>query len=168
MTDLVKLKAALHYDPLTGLWTWLVSRGRHARPGSPAGAIHKVKRSKTPYLRIKFDGKSYLAHRLAFFYMTGDWPVGIPDHRNTDGLDNRWENLREATPSQNQANRGVRTDNRSGLKGVSYCARDDLYHSEIQLNGKRIGLGSFKEPRPAALAYERAAKEMFGEFARVA
>jgi hypothetical protein len=168
MVDLAKLKELLHYDPDTGLFTWLVSRGRHARPGSQAGTIHKVKRSHASYLRIKIDGKSYLAHRLAFLYMTGEWPTGQPDHRNTDGLDNSWENLRDSSQSQNQANRPARKDNRSGIKGVSYCDRDQLYHAEIQCDGQRIGLGYFKEAGPAALAYAKAAKELFGEFARIA
>ena len=48
-----ELREILHYDPLTGLWTWLVTRGPHSKPGSSAGTIHKVKRSETPYLRIK-------------------------------------------------------------------------------------------------------------------
>jgi hypothetical protein len=165
MVDLGKLTAVLHYDPETGLWTWLVSRGP-IRQGSPAGTIHKGKRSSTAYLRIKIEGRSYLAHRLAVLYMTGEWPKNQPDHRNTDGLDNRWENLRDSTQSQNQANRPARKDNRCGIKGVSFF--NGYYHAEIQCDGKRIGLGYFKEAEPAALAYERAAKELFGEFARVA
>lgn len=182
MTDLVALKAAnakrcltqehlkelLQYAPETGLFSWRVTRGRHARPGAPAGVLHKAKRSNSAYVRIKIDGKSYFAHRLAFLYMTGKWPELLPDHIDTDTLNNRWDNLREATPSQNQANRKARRDNKSGFKGVFYIERDKAYCAEIQVNGRQIRLGYFDSPALAGAAYEAAAKHYFGEFARAA
>jgi hypothetical protein len=161
-----RLKELLHYAPEMGLFSWRVTRGQFARPGSNAGTEHKAKRSNSPYIRIKIDGRSYLAQRLAFLYMTGEWPRHLPDHENTDTLDNRWANLRDATPSQNQANRSARKDNKLGIKGVHYIKRDKKYCAEIQVNKKQIRLGYFDDPHEAALAYALAAKEHFGEFAR--
>ncbi len=169
MVDVItqeKLMGLLRYDPGTGLFVWLVVRGRFARPGSPAGAEHKAKRSNSSYIRIKIDGRSYLAHRLAFLYMTGNWPVGLPDHVNMNTMDNRWMNLRESTPSQNQANRTVRKDNKTGIKGVFYIPRDKKFSSEIQVQGQQIRLGYFDTAEAAGAAYEIAATKYFGEFAR--
>lgn len=162
------LKALLNYDSATGLFSWKVSRGRYARPGLAAGTLHKVKRSNSPYIRIKIDGRSYLAHRLAFLYMTGKWPDAEPDHISTDTTDNRWENLREATSSQNQANRKVRRDNKLGIKGVHYCKRDKRFIATFQINGRQKRLGGFKTAEEAQSAYAFAVQSHFGEFARVA
>jgi len=162
------LKEILKYDPETGLFYWLVTRGRHARPGKLAGTPHKVKRSKSAYWRIKINSRYYLAHRLAFLYMTGTWPINQPDHKNTDTLDNRWDNLRDATPSQNQANRAARKDNKTGFKGVYFDTTSGKYRAEIQVNKKQIGLGYFENPEAASAAYAMAAHQYFGEFARVA
>lgn len=166
--DQSRLKELLHYDPETGHFYWLVDRGPMARAGSQAGTLHKAKKSLSPYVRIKLEGQSYLAHRLAFLFMTGAWPLGEPDHRNTNTLDNSWLNLRDATPSQNQANRKVRRDNKSGIKGAFYIARDKIYLSQIQVSGQTIKLGYFKTAQEAGRVYEAAAKRYFGEFARVA
>ena len=110
-----QIKNALHYDPETGLFTWLISPSQRAPKGSVAGTLNDA-----GYLLIGFEGKRYRAHRLAWLYMTGEWPSSEIDHRNTNRRDNRWENLREASGSQNQWNQQKRTDNTSGVKGVRF------------------------------------------------
>jgi hypothetical protein len=100
-----------------------------------------------------------VAHKLLVKY-------SIVDHVNGNGLDNRKENLRVATPQQNSWNRGIRSDSRTGYKGVRYIPDRDAYSVRIQVNGQRKYLGYFKDPVEAAKAYDVAAREHFGEFAR--
>lgn len=97
-------------------------------------------------------------------FLTG-W--SLVDHRNGDTLDNRRENLREATRSQNSRNAGRRADNTSGFKGVSWHSGSRLWRAYITVNGQREELGSHKSPIEAARAYDAAAREHFGEFACV-
>ena len=86
-----ELKELLNYDPATGVFTWLVSRGR-VKASSVAGHVHS-----RGYIVIMVDGRRHLAHRLAFVYMTGTFPDDQVDHINEIKADNRWINLREAT-----------------------------------------------------------------------
>jgi len=90
------------------------------------------------------------------------------DHINGDTLDNRRENLRLATHAQNQQNRKVRSDSKSGYKGVWYRSDTGKWCAEIKANRKRYCLGSFGTPEDAYKAYCDAAKELHGEFARTA
>ena len=94
------LRAVLDYDPKTGLFHWRIDRGgRKARIGALAGSF-----DATGYIQIMIDGKNYKAHRLAWLYVTGNWPIGDIDHLNGERANNRWSNLREATKSINQQN----------------------------------------------------------------
>jgi hypothetical protein len=155
-----RLREVLHYDPDTGVFTWLRDTSR-VRAGRQAGSL-----DAKGYRRIQFEGKGYKAHRLAFLYMLGRWPIGTPDHRNTDGDDNRWLNLRDATFSQNNGNRSRTKSHKTGFKGV-YLA-DGLYVARIMKDGVRYSVGYFKDPETAHAAYAAKARELFGEFARVA
>jgi hypothetical protein len=95
-------------------------------------------------------------------------PPGIEtDHINHDGLDNRRANLRLATSRQNSHNRKVRKDSRTGIKGVTWKAREAKWWARISVNGKRIQLGSYREINDAAAAYRSAAKQYFGDYANV-
>jgi HNH endonuclease len=107
-----QLKELLNYNPETGLWTWIKARGRCAK-GSFAGTM------LDGYIMIYVDKVGYLAHRLAWFYMTNRWPLEV-DHKNTIKNDNRWDNLREATRSQNKFNVPALSNNTCGFKGVFY------------------------------------------------
>jgi hypothetical protein len=100
-------------------------------------------------------------HRLVLGISTNNIAV---DHTNRNTLDNRKSNLRRATASQNQQNATIRVDNTSGYKGVSM--RYGRYISRISVEGKRLWLGEFSNPEDAARAYDKAALEYFGEFAR--
>ena len=156
------LKSVLHYDPLTGQFVCLVDRGRYGnsrKAGSIAGFILKGKNYK-PYAFVKVLGFSYRAHRLAWFYMTGNWPKEQIDHINLNKSDNRWINLREATQKQNSANCPVKRTSKSGIKCVSQ--RGKKWRVKI---GNRW-LGTFSTAEEASAAYQKAAKEAFGEFAR--
>jgi hypothetical protein len=149
------VKKAVSYDPETGAFT------RNA-----TGKISGSRNSKG-YIDIHIVHAQYKAHRLAWLIMTGEWPSSQIDHINGDKSDNRWRNLREATNSQNNANQGLRRSNRTGFKGVSF-ARNGKPYAQIRANGQTRYLGSFDTAEEASAAYEKAAKEAFGEFARVA
>lgn len=155
-----RLKHLLAYDPSTGVFIWNVASGK-ARKGSRAGSL-------TPrgYRMIRFDGKAYQAHRLAWFYMNDAWPKKDIDHINGEPDDNTWTNLREATCSENCANRKKTRFNKSGFKGVT-----KYYHkwdARICVNGVKYYLGLFDTAEEAHAAYMVAARKHFGDYARAA
>src|SRR5882757_6777755 len=108
-----ELQRILHYDPETGIWT--------RRTGKRAGNRADHSRS-TGYRAVCIHSKRFLAHRLAWFYMTGEWPKTI-DHKNRSRHDNRWINLRSCTQSQNLGNQKLSARNLTGLKGVERHGR---------------------------------------------
>lgn len=162
MITQARLKELLHYDPDTGVFTRIGIAGRNGSTrsvGSVAGSVSK----STGYVRIMVDYREYLAHRLAWLYMTGKWPSLKIDHRNTVKTDNRWVNLREATDVQNSSNRKVKANSASGLKGVT--KRGSKWYAAIKVNGEFKHLGCFATPELAAKAYTDAANQIHGEFA---
>jgi hypothetical protein len=154
------LKSVLHYEPITGAWTWKISR-RGMKPYQQAGSI-----SVYGYRTIKIDKKQYRGSRLAWFYMKGEWPNQI-DHINNISDDDRWENLREVTKQQNQQNRGKQKINTSGYKGVYWHNKNKKWYAQIGINRKNIHLGFFDDLKEAALAYNYAASQHFGPYARL-
>jgi HNH endonuclease len=95
------LKSILHYDPETGVWTWIKPPKHNLRLlDREAGYA----RSPDGYRVIRIWGAPYYASRLACLYMTGKWPDEEMDHINRDPTDDRWDNLREATSSLNKYN----------------------------------------------------------------
>lgn len=156
------LKKLLHYEPETGRWTWLVTKTN----STPAGSLAGAKRLDN-YIHIRIDGKFYYAHRLAWFYMTGEWPKAHIDHLDGNPSDNRWANLREATRSQNLANARKPKTNTSGFKGVFWHNAGQRWCSQITAEGKHIHLGLFSSKEDAHKAYAEAAIRYHGEFARV-
>jgi hypothetical protein len=143
-----ELKRQLHYDPDTGLFTWLVSNSRRVKVGDVAGCLNKV----TLYEHIGINGTLCMAHRLAWLYMKGYWPEHEIDHKNGIRDDNRWINLRHVTRSCNFQNQTVYKNNKSGFYRVSLVKRDQKWDSRIMINGKINILGSYEDPLDAALA----------------
>ena len=158
------LREILHYDPETGVFTWKVRRGNRAIPGAQAGS--KSTNKPKQRLSIRINGKSYFNHRLAWLYMTGEWPALEIDHIDTDSLNNRWNNLRLATTSQNQANRGPQKNNKSGFKGVYWHPSHAAWRAAVRFKGRKIILGEFRTPEDAHAAYCTKVAELYGEFAR--
>ncbi|MET4187604.1 hypothetical protein ABIB86_000447 [Bradyrhizobium sp. JR1.7] len=156
------LLEVLHYDHVTGIFRWRRSY-RRAVAGNVAG--HKNHRG---YVMISVGGRLFLAHRLAFFYMTGEWPIGLIDHEDTDKSNNRWVNLRDANSSQNGANSKLACNNSSGFKGVSWDAESCRWQAFIHIDGRTKRLGRFDSAEEAAASYQLAALANFGEFARAA
>lgn len=152
------LHELLNYDPHTGRFTWRTTRSSHAQAGKEAGT-----RDPRGYIRIQINRKLYWAHRLAFFLMTGREPRMV-DHINLHCDDNRWSNLREVTPDQNVANQGLRSDNTSGVRGVSWCKRSRRYQTYIASFGKRTTLGLFANLEDATQARHQAEEAIFGQY----
>ncbi|WP_152047931.1 AP2 domain-containing protein [Aureimonas psammosilenae] len=156
-----KLLSDISYDPATGLFTWLSARrGRH--PDRPAGSL-----DKSGYVVIVFEGRTYRAHRLAWWISTGEWSDALVDHRNGRTDDNRLSNLRSATGSQNSSNRKLPVTNTNGYRGVRFHPRSQRWNAQIGDGDKKVWLGSFATAIEAARAYDAAALEMKGEFARL-
>ncbi len=108
--------------------------------------------------------KSVKMHRAILGLVAGD--RFDADHRNLNTLDNRRENLRICTRSQNRVNTGPRIDNAIGLKGVCWHKVTSKWIASIQYQGKKYHLGIFPTPQAAHDAYCEAAKRLHGEFAR--
>src|ERR1035437_1915044 len=130
----------LHYEPQTGLFTSRVT-GRSFIAGAVAGHIRTDR-----YVRISLGNVSYYAHQLAWFFVTGKW-VDLIDHEDTNPSNNRWANLREATPTQSVGNTNLATDNTSGFKGVSF--RNGKFRAVCH----GIDLGTFDAAEKAACVY---------------
>lgn len=157
-----RIRQLCTYDADTGVFRWRITR-RQAK----AGQIATHKRGSLPYLFLDFDYGSYRAHRVAFKMMTGREPPAEIDHINGDAADNRWANLREATREENNRNARRRRDNKSGFKGVYWNSRDLRWMASVRRGGKQRYLGSFTTPEEAHAAYASAARENYGEFARL-
>lgn len=151
--------AAVSYDPDTGIFTRLSSRSkRHLGPVTRTSGA-------SGYIRVTVNGEWYYGHRLAWFMVHGAWPPHTIDHRNGNRSDNRIENLREATLSENGANR---PRNSARLpRGVTKTPRQARpYRAQIKSNNRRFYLGNFATPEEAHVAFCAAAKRLHGEFAR--
>jgi hypothetical protein len=153
------VRALFNYDPETGALT----RAKAPHPRFRVGEIVGYPDTKG-YLRVGIRGRLYSAHRLIWLYVTGAWPQFEIDHINHQTGDNRWANLREATPSQNSCNRRVRKDSGSGVRGVHLDKRTGRWRAKITVNKRQIGLG-FYATKEEAIAARRAGSVLHGEFA---
>lgn len=142
-----RLKELLHYDPETGEFTWQVDRGR-MHPGDTAGTPHNM-----GYVALKLYGRRYLRHRLAFLYMTGEWPLNVVDHKNGVRGDDRYSNLRQCTMGENHQNKARNMRSKSGLLGVSWNSASMNWKAQIKVSGRCINLGDFSDPGEAHGAY---------------
>lgn len=149
MTEFQLLKEALVYDQVTGVFTWIprTGRGMHKRVGV-AGSVHYL----SGYRYISFNGKLVFAHRLAFLYMTGEWPSDQVDHITGERDNNAWSNLRVVNNSQNMQNISrAHGDTVTGELGVTF--RRNRYEARIQVGKCRKHLGTFKSKEDAVRAY---------------
>lgn len=169
--DAAFVRSRLAYDALTGKLTWLprpVREGSFRRHDLAWNTNYAGQETGSAgahgYLLVNIGGRPHTAHRLAWIITHGEWPE-LLDHANGDRTDNRLSNLREATPSQNCMNTGIRKDNTSGAKGVSWHPQTGTWRASIKVNGKRHSLGLHPTVASAAAAYAVAARMKFGDFA---
>ena len=148
-----ELKRYIDYDPETGTFTRRIQLNNVM-----AGTILGSERYDG-YLCIRILGKSYLAHRLAWFYMHGTWP-NIIDHINGIRNDNRLCNLRDVTTQINILNRPVQINNILGVRGVKQ--HGNKFIARISFEGYTHYLGLFDTMHGASEAYEQARKELYG------
>ncbi|EDD0902697.1 hypothetical protein GAV44_23385 [Salmonella enterica subsp. enterica serovar Newport] len=134
------------------------------------GKIYRVEdgqrlgyRTKRGYYSYTFKGRTFLVHRLIYWLHKSDWPEFV-DHINGDRSDNRIDNLRPSTKSQNSANSKVRDSNLSGFTGV--CKQGNKYTAQINYEGQRLNLCGYESPEAAALARDLLSHWFFKEFAR--
>lgn len=160
-----EVRELFDYSPVTGVLTWKVSLSRRVRVGAAAGFVNIS--SAGPRLKVGIHGQQYMVHRIIWLWMKGRWPRYEVDHENRDGLDNRWDNLRRATPSQNGINRRLQSNSTTGFKGVCLPTAKRRYTAHIKIRGKHRHLGCFDTAEEAAACYAEAAKELHGEFADV-
>jgi len=168
-----QLRQALDYDPETGIFRWRhradVSPHINKRDaGKPAGWIA---RKSTGHMKLTFNGGSYFLNRLAWLYMTGEWPEFEVDHRDTDPSNNAWTNLRDVTHEQNMRNMRNRRTTLNGvprLKGARFHKRTGRWQASIRHDGKSVYLGLFPTAEAAHAAYREAATRLHGDFARFA
>lgn len=156
-----RLREVLHYEPQTGVFHWIVTTSSRRPVGSVAGGP-----TSTGYARIGVDGVRYRSHRLAWLYMTGEWPSDQVDHKDNDRLNNRWENLRLVDNQMNQGNSGMSRNNTSGVKGVFWSKQRQQWQTKININRRQIHGGYFHNLDDAAASYAALASKYFGEFAR--
>ena len=155
--SIARARELLSYDPLTGVLVWISkNKFSHIKIGNVAGY------EKDGYIYIKVDGHAYMAHRIIWGIVTGSWPKNLIDHKDTDGTNNQWTNLREATYSQNGANSRSK---RNLPKGVYTMASGRFCAIKVK-NYRHNHLGSFDTPEEAHQAYLDAAVAAHGEFAR--
>lgn len=152
------LKALMVYDPDTGLFKWV--SGKYV--GQVAGTKNKL-----GYCRIYIVGHffRFLAHRLAWLYMTGEWPSKYIDHIDGNPENNKWNNLRQVSSSQNSLNSRVNTKNKSGIKGVSFMKQIKKWKAKVQINKVVFVLGYFDNLDDAAEAVRAGRERLHGEFA---
>lgn len=149
-----RLKELLHYDPLTGWFTWRIGASM-MKIGQRAGGLHGF-----GYRTIGLDYNKYLEHHLAWLYMTGEWPEFEVDHENRKRDDNRWSNLLDATKSQNGHNKGLHPSSTTGFPGVS--AHGNSYRATISVGGTDFHLGRFGTIAEARVARLLGEIERFG------
>jgi HNH endonuclease len=149
-----ELRRVLHYDPQTGAWT-------KVKNGKRVGYIDQ----DSGYREISFRGKRYRSAKLAWFYVKGEWPDRIVDHKDNNKTNDVFSNFRLASKSQNAANAKLPKHSTTGLKGVCKLKRG-RYMASIMHNDRNYYLGRFDCPAAAHFAYLIEADKRFGEFAR--
>jgi hypothetical protein len=156
------LRKILHYSVITGDFYYLKSTARRIKIGDIAGSLEN-----TGYKRVKINSEKHQSHRLAWFWVTGEWPEKEVDHKNGITDANQWLNLREATHSQNMCNRSINLNSTSGYKGVSWDNASQKWHARIGLNKKRKSLGYFDNIDDAYAERQKAEKALHGGYTRL-
>jgi hypothetical protein len=156
------LRELFSYDPVTGVLTYRISKPGNWKiiKGRRASTFNKI----NGYRAVGINKFSYPEHRIVFAIFHGRWPQGQIDHINGVRDDNRIENLREATRSQNNQNKAPNKNKSS--KGIRFYEATQKWQVRIRLNKISYCLGCYSDKKTAQETYNQKAKELFGEFAR--
>lgn len=149
-----------NYDPKTGYFFWQISPKIGILAGDRAGYFDGA------YWRLRYKRRNYKASRVAWLLSNKKWPSLYIDHINGVKTDDRIANLREASPSQNSMNSKMYKTNKLKTKGV-HRHKCGSYQAQIRIAGTTIYLGLFKDMKDAKAAYNAAAINLHGEYARI-
>ena len=152
LPTLARVHQLFHYDSETGVFTNKIDRNPKAPKGALAGYVNTI-----GYSVIQIDNRKIHAHRLAWFYATGDWPPHEIDHINRNRSDNRFCNLRLATPTENKHNTSPRVNNTSGHRGDTWHKKRKKWQAQISVNNQHRYLGVFDSLEDAIAARASAA-----------
>ena len=141
-----ELHRLFNYDTDTGILTWKVAKGNVAA-GREAGYLHHK-----GYRLVRINGISCSVHRVIWIFVKGFNPEHDIDHEQGITDDNRIDKMREVTPTCNQQNCAIRSDNSTGYSGVFFNKRRNKYQSNITITGKLILIGYFATALEAARA----------------
>lgn len=155
-------KELLHelFEYKDGNLYWKTAISNRVKVGKPAGNF-----GNRGYLQVGLNGRLYLAHRIIFFMHYGYFPEFL-DHKDGNRLNNKIENLRVASRSENNYNQKMRKDNTSGIKGVSFSKSHKKWRAFIQVDKQYKHLGYFDSAEKATKAIKKVRKQLHGEFAR--
>lgn len=156
--DVTILKQQFTYKD--GELYWAVSR-----KGVTKGAIASRINPTTGYRDTRLFRKVYQTHRLIFL-LHHEYTPQYVDHIDGNPLNNRIENLRPCTKSQNACNQKLRSNSKSGVRGVSWISRNSKWVARVGIEGKQLYLGLFDTIEEATNAVEKARQKHYGEFAR--
>lgn len=154
-SDCKRIRDLVHYEPLTGVFT-RISSVYTSRIGKEIGT-----RDTRGYTVMTVDGKTQLAHRLAWLYVHGYWPEFHVDHINGDTEDNRISNLREATAKQNVENQKLHKNNKTGFRGVTFRESSGRFLAYVKHHRKQIFCGSFATAEEASTAVKAKQNELY-------
>lgn len=150
----------LKYDPVTGELTWRVKRNGVKSIGCRAGYIRQ-KPCGYRKRELRIDGKNYVESRVIWLLVTGTFPDEEIDHKNRDATDNRWDNLQSLSHHENNKNKTRQRRNKTGVTGVYWRKKQQIFVSTIRVDGKSIYLGKFGSLNEAAVA-RRTAEVFYG------
>ena len=172
------LSKIIDYNESTGVFTWkkrnpsdFLHKKNPCRScacfnasfaGKKAGSILRTPRSKTYYIAIKIDGKSYKAHRLAFILKTGSCPEEV-DHIDHTGTNNSWSNLRASNKFDNAKNHPIQKSNKTGVAGVNWHKSAKKWQVRANDNGSRVDLGRY-DSFEKAVSVRRDYEKKFGYY----
>lgn len=158
----IRLRELFSYNSDTGVLTWAMKPSAKSPIvlGEEAGCL-----TRFGYRIVSFDGVQVQTHRVVWAFEHGAWPDCQIDHLNGRRDDNRISNLRLATPSENSRNRGMRSDNTSGIAGVDWCKRRNKWRAKLKIGGVTKTLGVFSSLALAKAARVAAEAQHYGAFA---
>lgn len=169
------LRQLIRLDPETGKLWWL-PRPREMFPTQRAFAVWNARYASSEaftftdpngYRHGRLLGRPHMAHRVIWALANGRWPTAQIDHRDCNPGNNRPDNLREASHSENCWNQSAVRGGTSQFKGVCFCKQTGRWLAQIKVGGKKPWLGRHDTEKAAAQAYDAFARKHFGEFAHL-
>ncbi len=159
MSNITYDEAIAAFEYRDGELFWKIKPAMRVHVGDKAGWLDK----NATHLRVLYKGKKVMVHRIVYLMHHGHLPECV-DHVDRNPLNNKIENLREATKSQNSCNKKVRSDSGTGIKNVTYYRPSGKWRVAIAVNGKRKHIGYFADMEQAKIAAENAGKMYHGQF----